>query len=562
MSNFDKLDKIFNNGFRILKYFSSQIGHYHKMPYGKRSYGRRPTSRVQSKALARRAYAKGFFAAGPKGPDTFTRGVFGADYKSATPAQRLLRKAVPYKGRGAYWGKALGGWAGGRLGALTGFSQFKNWGEKAGDWASDKAQDFAMSKIRKITGQGLYGGQGEYVNNALIVGGAQSMDVMGNNDETETITIRNYESVMDIYADTIGENQSSPYKSQKLTINPGLFSFSRKLSALAKNYVQYEIKQMVFELRPLISESNVNNGLTGSIMAAVLYDPTAEGPDNKDDLMDISGAVSGKISDHLNIGVECDASKTKDTEYLVRTGPVPIGRDIDEYDHCSLIVGTNNIPSAFSNQAIAELYVYYTIELRMWKPNRDILKDLYLSSTNVNMATTLNPQHSPKGDIDADRVGIAQLNNLGTKLSSTARGIWTLTFPANYSGLVEVVVRLEGTGLTYDSPIITPPAVGVSGNVDLIKDMFAVGASDEDNPQNVDFIQTDTKTMARCRLRVRSVTGGAENTVSILTRMLPTGISTQWTCEVTEYSGQLFNRNMLNPIPRFVNSKGQELPNP
>lgn len=478
----------------------------------------------------------------------------------------MLRRSTGYRGKGAYWGKALGGWAGGRLSALTGFDQFKNWGEKAGDWASDKVNALALAKLNKFTGQGLYGGQGNYNNNALIMGGAQSMDVKGNVDETETITVRNCESVLDIYADTIAAGTSSAYKSQKLTVNPGLYSFSRKLSALAKNYVQYEVKQLVFEIRPLISESNVNNGLTGSIMAAVLYDPVAEAPDNKDDLMDISGAVSGKISDQLNIGVECDASKTKDTEYLVRTGPVPLGRDVDEYDHCALIIGTNNIPSAFSNQAIAELYVYYTIELRMWKPNRDILKDIFLCSTNLDMGNTAGgaPQHTPVADIAANRVAFGQQNNLETKLTSSTRGIWTLTFPANFSGTVELNLRVEGTGFTVSIVDGEIPNVTTTGNVSLIQDLYAApeqtaALAPSDNPNTWEFYRAASFMVCRTRVRVRSSTGGADNSVTINTRLLGTGTTYQWVLEATEYSLQLAQKGVSDPRPRFIDNKGMEI---
>ena len=524
-----------------------------KMPYG-RSYGRRSRSNIAGRALARRAYARGFFSSGPKGdPNTFTFQTFGKDYKSATPAQRLLRRAVPYKGKGAYWGQALGRWAGGRLAAATGISQLGDWGAKAGDWASDKAQDFAMGKIRKLTGQGMYGGQGGYINNSLIMGGQQSLDVAGNSDETETITLRNYESIMDIYAPEIALNATSPYSSQKIDVNPGLYSFSRKLQSIAKNYVQYEIKQLVFELRPLISESSVNNGLTGSIMMGVLYDALAEAPDNKDDFMDFSGAVSGKIHDNLNVGVECDPNKTKDTEYLVRTGPVPLNRDVDEYDHCALMIATNNIPDDFSNQAIAELYVYYTIELRMWKPNRDMQKELVVCSAPDTAHT-----NSPLAQFTAKTpIAYAQQNNIGCKYSSPAAGRYTVTFPANYSGCVELHVQVEGTSLVTDTSTVS---VSKTGNCDPLTNMFASAQSgDADSPHFYSFISNPANLMLRTRFRIRSATGNTDNSITMILGTPTSGTVTQFSVEVTEFSPQNFTKGTSNPVPVFVDHKGMQV---
>ena len=170
-----------------------------------------------AKYAKKRAYARGFFAGLPKGEGTEIREAFGADYKSATPIQKMLRKSAGYRGKGAYWGKALGT----TIGSAIGHPQ---WGGAIGNWASDKLEEAIKKRFK---GKGLYGGQGSYTrNNALIAGGDMSMDVVGNTDETETITIRNCESIMDIYAPAIGSG-SSPFASQKINVNPGLHEFSR-----------------------------------------------------------------------------------------------------------------------------------------------------------------------------------------------------------------------------------------------------------------------------------------------------------------------------------------------
>lgn len=451
---------------------------------------------------------------------------FGLDSRSATDEQLLMRKQRGYRGSGSYsvgkmWRKS----GLGKTMARAGRSMINAGVNKA---------------LGAMSGMGLYGGQGLYNDNALIDGGAMPMAVMGNHDETETITITNCESIKDIYAPTIAAG-SSGYSAETIQVNPGLFNFSRKLSAIAKNYVQYEIKQLVFEIRPLISESNVNNGITGTLMAAPLYDPLQETPDNKDDMLDISGAVSGRIIDHMRVGVECDPRKTKDCEYFVRTGPVPTGRDVDEYDHCKFVVATNNIPATFSNLAIAELYVYYTIELRMWRNNRDILRDLYVCSVDTTEANT--PQTI------FNSIAKAQLSNIGTSLDSTGSGVWKITFPADFSGNVEIKLSLEGTSLTRANAAVT---YGINSNVSAITDLYGVGVAG-DAPAATGGIASTTGLIVTTHARVRSVTGGVDNTLTItVSGGAGTGTVSQWELDIQEYSSQFF-QSRSNPVPVFVN---------
>jgi len=487
---------------------------------------------------------------------------FGHSWKLANPAQRMHRATAGYRGRGLYggqgaysFGRDIGRRLGSKVGSMLGQ---KHLGREIGG--------FAGKALGTYTGTGLYGGQGAYSNdhqmNALMEGGLSSMDVIGHNDETERITITQREYVKDIYA----PNDTGFYQ-QKLEINPGIPTFAPKLSAIAGNYEQYEILQLIYEIVPLISESNVNNGITGTIMACHIADPSTDNIDNKEDVMQKEGSVSGRIVDRLTLGVECDTSKTKGTEYFVRTTPVPFGRDKDEFDHGQVIIATNNIPTEFANQTIAELYVYYTVELRGFKSGtvrlNNQLRDLF---TIKRSAITRTLNDTPDGHFFADEVIKAQQSNLHTQLSSSGSKNWSLTFPADYNGFVEIKLCVEGTafavtGVDRGATFVT------TGNVDQINDIYA-GAplpndptTNSDNPSDSIFGQSTVQIICITRLRVRAATAGINNMfeINLIAPIVSPGNVTQWSYEVMEISTNLWtSRN--NFVPQFQNLNNPTFP--
>lgn len=251
-----------------------------------------------------------------------------------------------------------------------------NWGREI--FQQETYHNMLLSNVKNnknlYKGMGRYGGMGRYTaSNQLIAGGRMAPKAIAKNDETDTIVITDCEFVKDIFAPTIpvpsGDSchVASGFAQQQLQINPGLSGFAPNLSQIAGNYSEYSIKQLVFELRPVISETTVNNGQTGTAMMVFNYNPNEDPYDNKEDIMQAHGSVSGRIVDQIRCGVECDPRKNKDSEFFVRTGPVPYGKDNDEYDLGVLTLATNNIPYQFSNQQIYELWVYYTVELRKRK---------------------------------------------------------------------------------------------------------------------------------------------------------------------------------------------------
>ena len=105
------------------------------------------------------------------------------------------------------------------------------------------------------------------------------------------------------------------------------------------------------------------------------------------------------------------------TELFVRSGPVPYGKDADEYDPGVLTIATNNIPAAFTNMQIFELWVSYKVKLRKRKSGALRLanqaRDVYVAVGDVTGVMFANQIYSP----GLAGIAASQQNSVGTKLT-------------------------------------------------------------------------------------------------------------------------------------------------
>jgi len=475
----------------------------------------------------------------------FSTRMFGPSYSGASYTQQAARKHYGYVGRGKY-----------SLPRFMNDAKLLGSGiESVGNRFLKKGLPLMITRandLRGFMGKGLYGSQqitggGAYkagiqtntADNALISGGRQAPRSISTNDETDTIILTDCEFVKDVYAPSIAADTSSSYGSETIEINPGLAGFAPNLSQIACNYTEYELQQLVFELRPVISENNVNNGQSGIAMMVFNYNPNEDPYDNKEDVMQAHGSVSGRIVQPIRCGVECDPRKTNKTKFFTRTGPVPYLKDADEYDMGVLTVATNNIPDTFSNKQIYELWVHYKCLLRKRKAGAMRLnnqqRDLFVCSGDITVGTT--NLFSSQFTSGVNGVTKSQQNNLFCSISSSTSQALVITFPASFSGNVEIKLVLEGTNMTNNSS--TVPTVTALGNVFAVSDMYAVaGGATNDLPGSVETVLSATRTSVLCHYRIKSVTAGINNQLTITTGFLTGGSSaptvTQWALDIKE----------------------------
>lgn len=373
---------------------------------------------------------------GPRGTAE-SKAFFGEDLASANDSQKLHRYQYRFKGKGRYnLARFL------RDAGALGEGIKKTYNSWVPKQIRDQAIGIASSKLASLGGSGLYTGRGAYYANELVAGGAPSMQLSGPGDETESITISNREYITDVYAPS-----SSDFVVNGVKLNPGLQANFPWLSQVAINYEEYEFEKLLFFFRSTIDIGNANtSGQSGTVIMACDYNASHPLFPNKESMMQYHGAISGKCTDDITCGIECDYSKTADLAQFVRSGPVPTGEDVKTYDLGIFQFAVNNCPSAMFNQQIGELWCEYTIKLRVPKlaVTRGLAqqKDQFISATSTGCSNS-----AVFGSLSTNLLSNQQ-NNIGTLVSYS-----TASFPpsATYAA-----TGWTGTGVlpTLYSPYI------------------------------------------------------------------------------------------------------------
>nr|UZT54558.1 MAG: capsid protein [clictolig virus 4] len=337
--------------------------------------------------------------------------------------------------------------------------------------------------LTKAEGAGRALGMGTYtVNNDIVDDGSgQEIPTFGGGPNVVTVSHKEY--ITDIFGpENAGTFQNTPY-----SINPGLERTFPWLSQVAANYEEYTLKQCIFTFRSTVTDFVATNGQVGSIIMATQYNPTDAPFTSKQDAMEYDMAMSGKVSGNMLHGVECDPAQLSGSPgKYVRAGPVRSDDDLKQYDHANLNVCISNIPQQFANQALGELWVSYTVELR--KPKFFVSRGLNI----LRDAFVGQPEPGVQNALLADlRYGYGQQNRIGGRLEPvnptlSIGSAMKYTFPAGFSGSVVVKAYASAAGITSDSTLRwalignnipfpgtqTPP---VNGSMQLIKDIFADG---------------------------------------------------------------------------------------
>lgn len=263
-------------------------------------------------------------------------------------------------GRGAY-NYPLTTAAGGNLGAAAAGALATRYGYTDGPVnhlaaaAGRKLGSMAGQKLGAWVGQKVLG-RGAYSTNALI-GDHDRRRVQGVADETGCITICNSEYLSDITTSgTAGFTVA-----QSIALNPGLAVSFPWLSQLAQNFEEYEWLGCIFEVRSALSEGNSTNP-NGTVIIATQYNPYNADFNNKAQMENYDYAQSDKFTNTQFHGVECDPTKNHGSAILqVRSGAVPTGQDLRDFDLCTVNVATNTASTTAQN--VAELWVHYKIRL-------------------------------------------------------------------------------------------------------------------------------------------------------------------------------------------------------
>jgi len=264
-----------------------------------------------------------------------------------------------------------------------------------------------LKKFSRWLGMGAYK---ESVPNQLVNPGthgfqhhsAQFHSVPG---EEGAVFITNKEFISDMNVPSGAINFSSLLSSP---INPGLGALFPWLSQVAQFYDEYQFEQLVFEFRSMVTEGN--STAAGSVIMACQYNALNSPFTNKQQMENYDYAVSGKVTDSLTMGVECDPSKRNFEQLFVRTGGVPTNADAKTYDVGLLQVAIAGVPSTSVALGLGEVWVHYRIKLSKTKLLGGALVSMNGGATNsavfLNIPTSVSATYSACiWDINAGATG-------------------------------------------------------------------------------------------------------------------------------------------------------------
>lgn len=400
--------------------------------------------------------------------DAATLARYGATAARATETQMANRIMDGFGGNGRYKRKLRSYDQGGRsrrrargMGLYTGGGDFLSdaWRGTAGlrgmagRWLGQ--QSGILGGLGRLSAMGSAAGMGAYdtaVSNDIVDGGT-AQGIPQFNSGPNTVVISHKEYISDVF----GPPETGSFQNTVYSINPGIERTFPWLSQVAANYEEYTLKQCIFTFRSTVTDFVATNGQVGTLIMATQYNPSDDPFQSKQDAMEYDLAMSGKCSSNMLHGVECDPAQLSGAPgKYVRAGPVATGDDLKQYDWGNLNLGISNVPAQFVNQALGELWVSYTVELR--KPKFFVSRGLnILRDTFVARNSALTPELL--GDVE---IGQGQQNRIGGKLERVSAGLIRYTFPATFSGSVKVrlsaTVDSTVTGITTGAGVLFTPA--------------------------------------------------------------------------------------------------------
>lgn len=403
-------------------------------------------------------------------------------------------------------------------------------------------------------------GMGGYVENAIVTTGMPGAhnpvpDFKANPDGS--ITLSNKEYVTDIFAPGYATSSTTAVGNATFTntvypINPGIEKTFPWLCQIAENYDEYTLKQCIFTYKSSVADFASASGQVGQILMATQYNASQAPFQDKQTMMQYAFACSGKTSEDMLQGVECDPAKLSGPRgHFVRNGPIPAGYtgDLNNYDHGQLNIAVADCPVTYAGQQLGELWISYTVELRKpkfvtangWGISRDVFLSkaqsfgavpfgssapaysatLFSGQQNSIGAQLLRPGSSlatvPASQAAAQQAGVdyylpTQNNQVvlsANAIASTDILSFGIKFPSSYSGNVRITFSV-GCIATQSLPTYKIYASGGS-NIRAINDLFNSASDTWQAALGHNSPVIDAPRLITCDIRIDPPTSGFGN---------------------------------------------------
>lgn len=390
----------------------------------KRTTKRRATLRGRG-VYQNRTGVPGFVPGAPRAPPAATR------------PQYSYNRPGPWGRYGRAIGGAIGGQYGGPTGALL--------GSAAGGLAH---------YVGRIFGSGEYkiGVAPKY--NSLFAsatsgkGGSRELTF---SSVEQGIRVRHKEYVCDV----ISSATAGGFAMNKYAINPARSDVFPWLSNISANFCQYTMKGCVFEFRSTSATAlNSVNTQLGSIIMASNYNVNERPFETKQEMMNSMASISGKVSDSLIMGVECDPKLIQqDKLYIDNPNTRMLAGDRRLIDLADVYVATTGCQGTSVN--VGQLHIIYDIILHI--PNGQAPGDNVPGSVwDFDPAACLNS--NPIGDalLTAETWGTDKTRNdmkLVVKNDNTGASRTYFAFPPSMAGR-KVMITWTAVGSVVNDVIL------------------------------------------------------------------------------------------------------------
>jgi len=315
---------------------------------------------------------------------------------------------------------------------------------------------------------------------------------LGGDINTVCITHREY------LTDIFGPAPGVPFNVQSYAVNPALSQSFPFLSQIACNYDEYKFEQLIYSYKSTTTDiGNSTTGQCGTVIQACNYNASAGAFTDKGIMMEYFGAVSCKVTESSQCGIECDSAQNAGANILyTRANPVVTGQDLKTYDLGTYQLAVANSPAAYANLPIGELWVDYTITLRKPKlyvtRGLEIDTDQFFTETAAPVSNTITPL-SPFGQ-SASLILANQQNNIGCSIIpgqqfayagttvpyqnqlALASGGFSVLLPAAFNGNLRVSFEIQGGGFKISNGAngLLPLLLG---NIQPIRDVYCAGGN-------------------------------------------------------------------------------------
>lgn len=268
---------------------------------------------------------------------------------SSAPTPKRATTARPRRSptRGSLGRTALttiGSLAGRGIGALVGGPTGSQIGSSIGGFIGDSAST--------ILGMGAYS-----IKSNTVISDASQVPAMHSHNETIRVTHREY--IGDVYS----SGTAGAFKINSYSINPGLHQSFPWLAPIAQCFQEYEIMGFAAMFKSNSGDAlNSTNTALGSITMAAQYNVLHPDFNSKSDMLNSMWSAEGKPSNNVVLPIECDPSQNPFAIHYVRSGDIPNGQNLQNYDLCKISVASVGCQGTSVN--LGELWFTYDVVLR------------------------------------------------------------------------------------------------------------------------------------------------------------------------------------------------------